>query len=117
MLRISILAAVAFSFLLLAGCGKSTYEYTDSKDVKIDAINHVEDGDFLIVTAVLENKSSSAINHSVYRMLWFDTNGVLIEQSSWRPVIVKGGAQVYIKERSTVPGAMEYKLLLSNDAS
>lgn len=50
-------------------------------------------------------------------MLWFDENGAMIEQTSWRPVVVKGGAPVYVKERSTVPGAKEYTLLISNDAS
>lgn len=104
-------------FLLLAGCGRATHQYTDTKDVKIDSIGHMEDGAFLVVTAVLVNKSGGAVQHSVYRMLWFDENGTMIEQSAWRPVVVKGGAPIYIKERSTVPGAKEYTLLLSNDAS
>ena len=111
------LAFLLAVFLLLAGCGRATHQYTDTKDVKIDTISHVEDGDFLVVTAVLVNKSSGAVQHSVYRMLWFDKDGVMIEQSSWRSVVVKGGAPVYIKERSTVPGAKEYTLLISNDAS
>lgn len=102
---------------ILAGCGRSTHEYLDNNDVKIKSIKHVEDGDFLIVNAVLVNNDGDDIQHSVYRMLWFDKDGMLTEQSAWRPVIVKGKAPVYIKERSTVPGAVEYTLIISNDAS
>ncbi len=117
MSRISFLTAALFCCLALAGCGRATHVYTDTKDVKIDSINHVEDGDFLVVSAVLVNSDKDSIQHSVYRVLWFDKDGVMIEQTSWRPVIVKGGAPVYIKERSTVPGATEYTVLISNDAS
>lgn len=117
MLRTKLFLALVFSCLVLAGCGRSTHVYTDSKAVKIDAISHVTDGDFLVVSAVLVNDDDDEINHAVYRMLWFDENGAMIEQSSWRPVVVKGGAPVYVKERSTVPGAKEYTLLISNDAS
>lgn len=116
MSRISLFAAV-LCCLVLAGCGRSTHMYTDTKDVKIDSISHVADGEFLVVSAVLVNDDDDSIQHSVYRVLWFDKNGAMIEQTAWRPVIVKGGAPVYIKERSTVPGATEYTVLISNDAS
>ena len=116
MSRISLYALVVLCCLAFAGCGRSTHVYTDTKDVKVDTISHVADGDFLVVSAVLVNKDSDSIQHSVYRVLWFDKDGMMIEQTSWRPVIVKGGAPVYIKERSTVPGAAEYTVLISNDA-
>lgn len=117
MSRINILALVAVCLLAFAGCGRSTHIYTDNKDVKVDSITHVEDGDFLVISAVLVNADNDEIQHSVYRVLWFDKDGAMIEQTAWRPVIVKGGAPVYIKERSTVPGATEYTVLISNDAS
>ena len=117
MSRISLFLAVVLLGCLLSACGRSTHVYTDTKDVKVDSIKHVVDGDFLVVTAVLVNKDSGSVQHSVYRMQWFDADGNLLEQSSWRPVIVKGGVEVYVKERSTVPGAKEYTLVISNDAS
>lgn len=117
MSRISALCAMLLFSLLLVSCGRPTHHYTDTKDVKIDTISHVADGDFLILTAVLRNKDDDSIQHSVYRVQWFDEAGTLLEQSAWRPVIVKGGAPVYVKERSTVPGAKEYTLIISNDAS
>jgi len=116
MSRIRILP-VLFCFALLASCGRSTHEYLDHDAVTIQSITHVEDGDFLVVSAVLVNDDGDDVNHSVYRMQWFDDDGVLIEQSAWRPVIVKGKAPVHIKERSTVPGAKEYTLIITNDAS
>lgn len=117
MSRISFFALAIVCFLTFAGCGRSTHIYTDTKDVKVDSITHVADGDFLVVSAVLVNDDNSKIQHSVYRVLWFDKDGAMIEQTAWRPVIVKGGAPVYVKERSTVPGAVEYTVLISNDAS
>ena len=117
MSRISIFAVLLCGCLAFAGCGRSTHIYTDTKDVKVDTISHVTDGDFLVITAVLVNDDKDSVQHSVYRVLWFDKDGAMIEQTSWRPVIVKGGAPVYIKERSTVPGATEYTVLISNDAS
>lgn len=103
--------------LALAACGRPTHIYTDTKDVKVDAVTRTDDGDFLMVTAMLVNSSKSAVNNSVYRIQWFDADGNLLDQSSWRPVVVKGGAPVYIKERSTVRGAKEFTILISNDAS
>lgn len=117
MSRISTLCAALLLCLALVSCGRPTHLYTDTKDVKIDSISHVIEGDFLVVTAVLINRDDDAIQHSVYRMQWFDEAGALLEQSAWRPVIVKGGAPVRLKERSTVPGAKEYTLIISNDAS
>lgn len=117
MSHIKLLPVLALFCLIAAGCGRSTHVYTDTKAVKIDSITHATDGEFLVVTAILVNKDKGEINHSVYRMLWFDEKGAMIEQTSWRPVVVKGGAPVYVKERSTVPGAKEYTLLISNDAS
>ena len=117
MQRISSRLILGLLILALAACGRPTHQYTDTKDVKIHDISHVTDGEFLIVTALLKNSSSSSITHTVYRVQWFDANGALLEQSSWRPVAVKGGNAIYIKERSTVPGAKEYTILISNDAS
>ena len=117
MSRISLFAAAILCCLALAGCGRTTHVYTDTKDVKIDSISHTTDGNFLVINAVLVNKDEDSIQRSVYRVLWFNKDGAMIEQTSWRPVIVKGGAPVYIRERSTVPGATEYTVLISNDAS
>lgn len=102
---------------LLAACGRSTHEYLDNKDVKIQSISHVKEGDFLVVDAVLVNKDSDDVQHSVYRVMWFAKDGRLLEQTAWRPVIVKGKMPVHVRERSTVPGAKDYTLMISNDAS
>ena len=117
------MSRINFSIILLccclafAGCGRETHVYTDTKDVEVESISHVVDGDFLVLSAKLVNDDDDSIQHSVYRVLWFDKDGMMIEQTSWRPVIVKGGDPVYIKERSTVPGATEYTVIISNDAS
>jgi uncharacterized protein YcfL len=91
--------------------------YTDTRDVEIESVSHLQDGEFMVLSAVLVSADKDDVTHSVYRVLWFDDEGMMIEQTSWRPVVVKGGAPVYIRERSTVPGAAEYTILISNDAS
>jgi uncharacterized protein YcfL len=108
---------VLLCFGLLVSCGTSTHEYLDNEDVRIESISHVEDGAFLVVSAVLVNDDEDDIQHSVYRMLWFNGDGVLLEQSAWRPIITKGKAPMHVRERSTIPGAKEYTLIISNDAS
>ncbi len=115
--HINFLCAALLCCLALLGCGRATHMYTDTEDVTVEEISHVADGDFLVVSAVLVNEDEDDISHSVYRVVWFDKDGAMIEQTAWRPVIVKGGAPVHIKERSTVPGATEYTVLISNDAS
>jgi uncharacterized protein YcfL len=110
-------SVLVLCLLLLAGCGRSAYIYTDTRDVEVDSVSHTRDGDFLVLSAVLVSADDGDVTHSVYRVLWFDGDGAMIEQTSWRPVVVKGGAPVHIRERSTVPGAAEYTILISNDAS
>jgi len=101
----------------LSACGRPTTEYTDNKDVRIESIVHKVDGEFLVVYAVLRNNDRDDVNNSVYRMEWYDAQGFLLEKSNWRPLKVKGGAAVHVRERSTIPGAKEYTLVISNDAS
>ena len=118
MWRTSAIVTILALTLLLAACGgRDTHQYVDNKDVRIESISHVQEGDFLVVSAVLRSTSSSAVYHPVYRMEWYDANGVLLEQTSWRPLIAKGAVPIHVKERSTVPGAVEYTLVISNDAS
>lgn len=113
---IKIPALLCLALFIVACGGRSQYEYLDTKDVRIESIQHFKEGDFLVVQAILRNDSSSAVENPVYRMEWYDGNDRLIEQSAWRPLIIKGNDTVHITERSTVPGAKEYTLAISNDA-
>ncbi len=112
--------AALVCLLLLPGlflaCGRSTVHYTDNDDVLVEEITHFKEGEFLVLQATLRNDSSSAVETPVYRVEWFNGEGRLLETTAWRPLIVKGGASQHIRERSTVPGAVEYTLILSTDA-
>ncbi|MDR2893220.1 MAG: YcfL family protein [Deltaproteobacteria bacterium] len=112
-----LLGLLSLLLLSLAACGQSKVEYADNEDVEIESINHKKDGDFLIVQAVLRNDDSDDVTRSVYRIEWYDESGFLLEKTSWRPILVKGGAPMPVRERSTIPGAVDYKLIISNDAS
>ena len=104
--------------LFLAACGgRPEYEYADNKDVRIEKItSRSMEGGFLEITAELRNSSKSAVHSSRYQVLWFDKDGFLLEETSWRPVRVTGGAPAYVRERSTRPGAKDFTLVLSNEA-
>lgn len=99
----------------LTACG-SKVNYLDNKDVKVEE-RHVKEDGRLVVYLSFKNSSSSDVNHSVYRVEWMDDDGNVLETTSWRPLIVKGGVTVRATERSTVPGVTDFQLQLSNDAS
>jgi len=108
--------------LALGACGDKSpvsQEYLDTKAVRfVGDPKYTKDKDDTIIMAsiVLRNDSSSAVESPVYRVEWLDGNGFLIERSSWRPLIIRGGDTVTVTERSTVPGAKECVFFLSNDA-
>ncbi|MDL2306975.1 YcfL family protein [Desulfovibrio sp. OttesenSCG-928-C06] len=118
--RLAMLLALMASLVMLAGLtgcgGRATHEYADNEDVEVESIQGRMEGDLMLVYAVLRNSSSDDVNDSVYRVEWYDADGFLLEQTSWRPVKVKGGAAMHVRERSTIPGAKEYTLVISNDS-
>ena len=64
--------------------------------------NYINDK-FMVVAATLRSTGSAA--NRTYRVEWLDESGRRLEQSSWRPLIVKVGETARFTERSTVPGA------------
>jgi uncharacterized protein YcfL len=111
------LPLLAALLLTLGACGRPAVEYTDNKDVTIEDAKSRKAGDYLEVSGVLRNGDTDDVNRSVYRVEFYDKDGFLIEQTSWRPALVKGGGAIHIKERSTLPGAEEFTIVISNDAS
>lgn len=103
--------------LTLGACGRPAVEYTDNKDVVIENAKSRKVSGYLEVSGVLRNDDSDDVNRSVYRVEFYDAEGFLLEHTSWRPALVKGGGAIHIKERSTVPGAEEFTIVISNDAS
>lgn len=114
--RSAALLCLPLLLTLLFACGRKTIHYTDNDDVVVEEITHFKEGDFLVIQATLRNDSSSAVERPVYRVEWYDGRGRLLETTAWRPLIVKGGASRHVIERSTIPGAVEYTLILSTDA-
>lgn len=120
MSRISLVMLAALLCLgLLSACGKDArpeYEYADNKDVRIEKIEKREiDGGFMEISITFRNKNKKDLNHPKYRVHWFDSGGIMLEQTSWRPLRIKGGAAMYARERSTRPGAKEFTVVISNE--
>lgn len=109
-------AALFLALCLLAACGRPEYEYADNEDVKVEnIISRPLEGGFLEVYAELRNNSRNDVNTTTYRLSWFDADGVLLEQTSWRPVRVTRGAPAHVRERSTKPGAKDFTLVIANE--
>lgn len=115
--KIPLLLLLGALLLTLGACGRPAVEYTDNKDVVIEDAKSRKVGNYLEVTATLRNDDADDVTRAVYRVEWYDKDGYLVEKTSWRPALVKGGAAVHVKERSTLPGAEEFTIVISNDAS
>lgn len=106
------------SFGLLAGCAGSRpeYEYSGSKAVKIENIEkRAIEGGFLEISITFRNRSSGNTNFTKYRVNWFDENGFLLEQTTWRPLRVQGGAAMYARERTTKPGVKDFTVVIATE--
>jgi sensor domain CHASE-containing protein len=106
---------LALALTLTACGGKATY--LDNRDVRLVEEELEEKNGQVILYLGFRNSDSDEINHSVYRVDWMDDKGRVIESTSWRPIIVKGGATVRAIERSTVPGVTDCRVQISNNAS
>lgn len=118
MSHIKFLLTGLLTLALLAACSdaRPEYEYADNKDVRIERIDKREiEGGFLEISITFRNKTKKDVNYPKYRVHWFDEGGFLLEQTSWRPLRIRGGAAMYARERSTRPGAVEYTVVISNE--
>lgn len=103
--------------LLVAACGRPEYEYADTKDVVIEDVSSRNiQGDFMEISFTLRSKSNDERRTSYYRVHWFDKDGFMVEQTSWRPVSLRGRAPVTQRERSTKPGIKDFTIVISNKA-
>lgn len=98
---------------LAAACGSKRVRYLDGKDVTLASAQETRQGGFLSLRLGFQG-TSSGVYHTVYRVDWLDEDGEVMESTSWRPVIVRGGLMVHATEQSTVPGARSYTVVLSN---
>lgn len=112
--RPGLLPVLALTALLfLAACGGKRVQYLDNKDVEVASVQETRQGDFLHLRLAFQG-DSSAVRHTVYRVDWLDEDGQVLESTSWRPIIVRGGLLVHATEQSTIPGARSYSIILSN---
>lgn len=112
------LLAVLLVLALLAGCAGSRpeYEYSGSKAVKIENIEkRALEGGFMEISITFRNRSSGSTNFTKYRVNWFDESGFLLEQTTWRPLRVQGGAAMYARERTTKPGVKDFTVIIATE--
>lgn len=107
-----VLIALAASVFLM-GC--SSKEVSIIGDKRVDIVQHksIKEGKFLKVIADLENDDFDEVEGFVYRIEWFDENGVLKDTTGWKPIVIHKNQKVQIVEMSNLPEVTTYKLVVS----
>ena len=117
MLAIRLVFPILLACALLTGCGSKRVDYLDNDDVEVKIQWQEAQGDFLVAHMMFSHSDKDAIAHTVYKIEWLNDDDVVIETTSWRPLISKGRRSIPVTERSTVPGATDLRILISNDPS
>ena len=102
--------------LLLVGCSSKHVQYLDNDDVKVTKVRLEEKGEFPIAHMYFIHKDEDVIVDTVYRIEWLNSEGETIETTSWRPVTIHGKRKIPVSERATVPGAVDFQVLISNES-
>ncbi len=99
--------------LILMGC--SSKEINIIGDKRVDIIQHksIKEGNFLKVIADLENDDFDEVEGFVYRIEWFDANGILKDTTAWKPIVIHKNQKVQIVEMSNIPEVTTYKIVVS----
>lgn len=116
-IRKTLIFSVLITCALLAGCGSKRVDYLDNDDVEVKVQWQEIEGDFLVAHMAFTHGDEDAVAHTVYKVEWLNDDDTVIETTSWRPLIVKGRRSIPVTERSTVPGAVDLRILISNDPS
>ena len=104
------------ALLFLTACGSKQVQYLDSKEVTVTYLQEMRKGDYLVLRLGFQGDSSS-VYHSIYRVDWLDKDGQVVDSTSWRPIIVRGGLMVHATEQAMIPGVISYTVIVSNRSS
>lgn len=108
---ISLTAAVVL-LGFLAGCSK---QVSIIGDKRVEVIDHrtIKEGNFIKAIIDLENDDDDNVEGFVYRIEWFDKDGILKETTAWKPITIHKNQQIQVVELSNIPEVTTYKIVIS----
>jgi hypothetical protein len=87
--------------------------FADDIGVLITDIRTTWEGQFLKVHFDLINAERADTTYPVYQIEWLDRDGIVKEQTSWKPLKIVGNQKVRVTDMSTVPNIADYKITIS----
>lgn len=87
--------------------------FVDDMDVLVSDIKTVNENGFLKVMVEFINADNGENKHFVYKVEWYDKNGMPKDSTSWRPVNVIGNQKIKVVEMATMPDITDYKIVIS----
>jgi len=105
--------ATALVVAFFTGCASK--DVTIIGDKRVDIIDHrtFKEGNFIKAVIDLENKDYDNVEGFVYRLEWFDKDGILKETTAWKPIVIHKNQKIQIVEMSNLPDVTTYKILVS----
>lgn len=91
----------------------SKVSFVDDMDVIVSDIKTVREGKFLKIMVEFMNANNGKNEDFVYKIEWYDENGMPKETTSWRSKRVVGNQKLKIVEMSTTTGIVDYKIIIS----
>jgi len=107
------LAATTLLVAFFTGCASK--DVTIIGDKRVDIIDHrtFKEGNFIKAVIDLENNDYDNIEGFVYRIEWFDKDGILKETTAWKPIVIHKNQKIQIVEMSNLPDVTTYKIVVS----
>lgn len=95
--------------------GCASKDVTIIGDKRVDIIDHrtFKEGNFIKAVIDLENNDYDNVEGFVYRIEWFDKDGILKEATAWKPIVIHKNQKIQIVEMSNLPDVTTYKIVVS----
>jgi hypothetical protein len=87
--------------------------FVDDMDVLVSDLKTVKENGFLKVMVEFINADSGDNRHFVYKIEWYDKNGIPKDSTSWRPVNVVGNQKIKVVEMASLPDVTDYKVVIA----
>ncbi len=115
MFNIKSMLPIALCLALLASCGPKRVDYLDNDNVEVTKISLDTSDKFPVAHMYFTHKDKDDVISTVYRIEWLNEQGATIETTSWRPITIHGKRNIPVSEKATVQGAVDFRVLISND--
>ena len=104
-------AALALTF---SGCSsKNQVNFIGKERVLLKEHKSFKEGKFLKVTAAFENDDDTNVEGMVYQIEWLDSKGILVDQTSWKPLTIVGRQKINVVDMANRQDVTDYRIIIS----